>query len=202
MTKDKKEYESLEKVHRDLVSNKPSSLVKRALDDLARLKAYPPGGLEHPVDLPKRRQIRVVICSYNGDNLLDLSFPELIKEVVKDKYALTIERVDYGEELMKIAENAEADIVIVIVDSIQFDSLYPPIESIEQFVQLITQIKRAFDIPMIVLSPLELEERVKQTGADFYFQLYSEFDDDFKTALEKCISLAHRAQPINIDIKP
>ncbi len=197
MTKDKKESESLEKVHRDLIANKSSSLVKRALDDLARLKAQPPSGPEHTMDLLKKRQIRVVIGNY-VEHLNNL-FSELIKEVIKDKYSLTIKSVFYGEELMKIAENAEADIFIVVVNNIRFRPFYPPQKRIEKSVQLITQIKRAFDKPMIVVFPLELEERVRQTGADFYyfplylyefdddFQLYDEFDDDFMMAFEKCM---------------
>lgn len=176
MTKDKKESDSLEKAHRDLVSNRPSSLVKRALDDLARLKALAPREPEHPMDPLKKRQIRVVIR--NDDEQLNELFFSWITGVIKDKYALTIKSVSYGEE-MKIAENAETDIFIVNV----------PYKGMEETLQLITQIKRTFDKPMIVFSPFELEDRVKQTGADFYFLLYDDFpiDDDFKIAFEKCI---------------
>ncbi len=197
MTKDKKESDSLEKVHRDLVSNRPSSLVKRALDDLARLKAHPPSGLEHTMDILKKRQIRVVIGNVEK-NVFDL-FSAEIKEIIKDKYALTIKSVFYGEELLEIAENAEADIFIVIVSNILFRTSYSNQERIEQSLQLIKQIKKGSDKPMIVLYlpiktklmrppfPYEIaEERVKQTGADFYLP-FSADTTDFRTAFEKCI---------------
>ena len=198
MTKDKKESESLEKVHRDLVSDRPSSLVKRAIADLARLKAHPPSGPEQSrqIDLLKKRQIRVVIGNHN-ENLKDL-FLSWITDVIKDKYALTIKWVSYGEELIEFAENDDVDIFIVIVNNIRFRPSYPPKSRIEKSVQLITKIKRVFNKPMIVFyeafsEDQVSEESVKQAGADFYFPLSDGFpfqssdDDDFKIAFEKCI---------------
>ncbi len=177
MTKDKKESDSLEKAHRDLVSNRPSSLVKRALDDLARLKAHPLSGPEqsHSIDLQKKRQIRVVIVTiYN--HLKDL-LVGWVTDVLNDKYDLTIKWVSSGEELLEIAED-EADIFIAIGYGGKSEQ------------QLITQIKKVSDKPVIVFSSWE-----DQPGGDFDFFFYNSLrdeipdniDDDFKMAFEKCL---------------
>jgi hypothetical protein len=145
----------------------------------------------------KKRQIRVVIG--NGEENINELISELVKDVIHNKYDLTIKSVFYGEELMKIAENNDADIFIFIVNNIRFRPFYPPQERIEKSLHLITQIKKTPGKPVIALSPalikldtgvsIALEEKVKQTGADFYFPLPFN-DDDFKMAFEKCISLA------------
>jgi hypothetical protein len=143
-----------------------------------------------------KRQIRVVIG--NGEENINELISELIKDVINNKYGLTIKSVFYGEELMEIAENNDADIFIVIVNNIRFRPFYPPQERIEKSLHLITQIKKMLGKPVIALYPplikldtgvtIPLEEKVKQTRADFYFPLPSN-PDDFKMAFEKCIGL-------------
>ena len=131
------------------------------------------------------KKIYVVIG--NGDDNINELISELINEVVKDKYDLTIKPVFYGEELMEIAENDDVDIFIVIVNNIRFRPSYPPQERTEKSLQLIAQIEKTYGKPVIALSPALLEANVKKTGADFYFPLPFNFDD-FKAAFEKCIS--------------
>ena len=135
------------------------------------------------MELLKKRPIHVVLGNVE-ENLNDL-FTELIKEVVKDKYDLKIKSVFYGEELMKIEENNDVDIFIVVINNIILRGPYPPKERIEKCVQLIAQIKKAYVMSVIALSPAFLES-VKQTGVDFYFPLPFNFDL-FKVAIGKCI---------------
>jgi len=69
MTQDKKESSSLENAHRDIVANRPSSLVKRALDDLTRLKTHPPSGL-------------TILNVEDDENTL-----ELIEELLREEFS-------------------------------------------------------------------------------------------------------------------
>jgi len=133
----------------------------------------------------RKRQIKVVIGSVE-ENLSEL-ISECVKEIINDRFDLTLKTIYYGEELMKIAENDDVDIFIVVVNSIRFHPSYSPQERIEKSLQLITQIKKTYGKPVIALSGwldnLALSaENIMKAGADFYFPL--PVNHDFKAALE------------------
>ena len=150
---------------------KRSGLVKRGLE---------------MIDKAKKRQVRVLIGELQ-ESTVDF-FSELLKTGTKDKYDLKINWALYGEDLLELAENAAFDIFIVTLNNIRFQSDYPFQGPLEKTLQLISQIKRTYKIPVIALSSQPKELAMAESVADFLLPRPFELNP-FMEAIEKCLDM-------------
>ena len=135
----------------------------------------------------KKRHLEVVIG--NGEDMVTKLISVLARRVIENKYDLTVRSFWFGEELLEQAENGAVDIFILILPNIRFRPNYPPQERVQNSVQLITQIKTIYHVPVIALSSLgELDTRSKLAGSDFFLPLPFEHNV-FKEAIEKCLDM-------------
>jgi hypothetical protein len=137
----------------------------------------------------KKRQLEVVIG--NSEDVITEYIAECVKRVIEDKYDLKVRSFFCGEDLLEQAKNSAADIFIIVINNITFRSVYPPQEHLQYSIQLITQIKTIYHVPIIALSGLSdpsLVMRSKIAGADFFFPMPFK-PDTFMEAIEKCLDM-------------
>ncbi len=138
----------------------------------------------------KRQQVRVQIGGASEDSFSEL-FSAIIKDVVKDKYNLSIVSSSHGEELLELAGKDDIDIFIFIMNNIRFAAACPVEDRLENSLKLITQIKTTYGRPIIALSGLKEDSSLiarTKLVADFYLQLPFK-NDALKEVFEKCLEI-------------
>ena len=153
---------------------KSSGLVKRGLE---------------LIDRGKKRRVEVLIGDSRSEGIGDL-ISDFIKEKTKDKYDLKISFSHIGEEILRLAQNGEVDIFILLLNNINAGLIPTARARFEKSLQLSNKIKSTYGKPVIALSGFHGDPyatKAKQ-ATDFFFPQPAKLDD-LMEAFEKCLSM-------------
>jgi len=147
--------------------------------------------------LEKKYPIKANIIICDGGNCIE-SWPEYWNERFKENYALTFRFNYIAEEIWKIAENSEIDVLIVIVGNIichhRYTRYYSRDQILENNLEFLAKLKGTFGMSVIGLASLTclslggeaFTDKVKSIS-DFFFTIPVRIGI-LTDALETCLS--------------
>jgi len=133
--------------------------------------------------------LNVLIGNY--EESINTLISEMVKEVIQDKFDLTILTCSHSENILLEADENPIDLFIIIINNIIFPSASTIQDSVENPLQLLAHIKTKYQKPIIALSGWSdnstLSDEVKYLS-DFFFLLPFE-PDSLGEAIEKCLNI-------------
>lgn len=165
MTRRKPEWSpSLVKVRRDLIRKGPSALARRALDDLARLKAERPSGLE-------RTPFHVLYADCGGvGNILH----DFVLEALGAKRHIFPVWTSHEQEIRLLWTQTQFHCAFLVLNNVIVPHSRSPEERIRSVLSLIPWLRDRSSATIIALSgwlQRGIEEEVLRCGADRFFPL-------------------------------
>ena len=150
------------------LATRKSSLVKRGLDLIQE---------------QKKRRVQILMATGKEPTIEGL-WINLLEEKAGEKYDFDFVKAFTANDILKLAQTNKIDIFMLFLNNIPFYSDYPYYNispdrdgswgtSQGGALQLVTHLKTTYRRPVVTFSAfsdIDIEEKAKQAGADFYFQ--------------------------------
>ncbi len=153
---------SLVKVRRDLITKGPSPLARRALDDLARLKAQPPSG-------PERTPFHVLYADEGLNNI----FHQIVMRALGEIRHIVPVWASHEQEIRFLLAQRQFDCVFLVLNNIIVPQPWKIDERIKRVLALIAWLRGRGSATIITLSSWDqfTMEEALHAGADRFFSM-------------------------------
>jgi ActR/RegA family two-component response regulator len=134
----------------------------------------------------KKRQVKVLMA----DEFLKDLFTHMLEEKSSEKYDFYFVTAKTADEILELAQTIEFDIFILVLNNIIFsENNLPVINRLRKALKLVTHLKNTYSKVVLTFSgysDINIEEKAKKAGADFYFQLPCK-NEDVSEAFTICL---------------